>query len=40
MKSRLKDYQSYVKDKYSNVKGLADNCNDNMLLIELDVKYN
>lgn len=40
MKSRLKDYQSYVKDGHSDVKGVADNCNEYMNLIQLDVKYN
>lgn len=40
MKSRLKDYQTYVKNGHSGVKGVADNCNENMYLIELDVKYN
>lgn len=38
--SRLKDYQTYVKNGRSNVKGVADNCNEHSLIIELDVKYN
>lgn len=37
---KLKDYQSYVKNGRSNVKGIADNCNPHALIIELDVKYN
>lgn len=36
----LKSYQAYAREKSSDVKGLSDNCNDVMLLIELDVQYN
>lgn len=35
-----KDFQTYARDKSSSVKGIADNCNENMLLIEYDVKFN
>lgn len=38
--SKLKEYQNYVKEGRSNVKGIADNCNPHALIIELDVKYN
>ncbi len=38
--SKLKDYQTYVKNGRSNVKGVADNCNEHALIVELDVKYN
>ena len=37
---KLKEYQNYVKEGRSNVKGIADNCNPHALIIELDVKYN
>lgn len=38
--SDLKSYQDYIKGKNSKVKGVADNCNEHMLIIQLDVKYN
>jgi transglutaminase/protease-like cytokinesis protein 3 len=38
--SDLKGYQTYIKGKNSKVKGVANNCNENMLIIQLDVKYN
>lgn len=38
--SDLKGYQDYIKGKNSKVKGVADNCNENMLIVQLDVKYN
>ncbi len=39
IKSRLKSYQDELNSKYSNVKGIADNCNEHMLIIQVDVKY-
>lgn len=38
--SDLMSYQNYIKGKNSKVKGVADNCNEYMLIIQLDVKYN
>ena len=38
--SDLKGYQDYIKGKNSKVKGVADNCNEYMLIVQLDVKYN
>ncbi|MCD7730623.1 MAG: hypothetical protein LUI05_03900 [Oscillospiraceae bacterium] len=38
--SDLKGYQDYIKGKNSSVKGVADNCNEYMLIVQLDIKYN
>ena len=38
---KAKEYQSYVKDGHSNVKGISNgNCNPHALIVEFDVKYN
>ena len=37
---KLKDYQTYAREKSSKVKGLSDMCTEAMLIIELDVQYN
>jgi hypothetical protein len=40
VKADAMSMQNDLKAKYSNVKGLSDKSNDNMLVIELDVIYN
>lgn len=39
IKSDLKSYQTYIKEKSSKVTGLAENCNETMRIIQLNVKY-
>lgn len=37
---KLKDYQTYAREKSSSVRGLSDMCSESMYLIELDIQYN
>lgn len=39
IKGKLSSYQTFAKEKNSSVKGIADNCKDSMLLIDVAVVY-
>jgi hypothetical protein len=36
---KSKDLNKWIKENGSNVKGIADSCNEHLLLIEFDVIY-
>jgi hypothetical protein len=40
VRAEMLTLQKNIKAKYSSVKGLADSCNESMLVVELDVIYN
>jgi len=37
---KAKDLNTWIKENGSNVKGIADNCNESLLIIQFDVIYN
>ncbi len=37
---KLKDYQTYAREKNSKIKGLSDMCTESMYIIQLDIQFN